>query len=155
MGKGTRVPQKDLMILAAFSHSRSSVAGQNASFCTRPGCPAFAAATFTLAKALDTLAVVLVLDLFPAPQPKKPPAPTLEPNEEERFSHEGRKAETRCMLGGVGKLEKEEGRLSDCKSLRHRPFLVACPERRRSEKKNGERGVKRKGEEDGDCCSRG
>lgn len=104
------IPQKDLRIRAALSHSRSSVAGQKASRCTRLT-PRFAVSVLILAKPLggggcDAL------------RPKKGPVLLLP---EFLFSHEGRKAETRCMavyiergFGGAASL----GRLG--RKRRHR-----------------------------------
>lgn len=76
---------------AAFSHSRSRVAGQKASFCTRP--LALAAVVFILDNELWFATDMEALERF-EDQPNK-----LDLVLEDLLSHEGRKAETRCMAG--------------------------------------------------------
>lgn len=94
--------EKDFKMRAAFSHSRSSVAGQKASRCIRllPRLIrelAFAAAVLILAKALgDAKAALPVLVRFD--QPKKAGRGPVD-EVEALLSHEGRKDETRCMAG--------------------------------------------------------
>jgi hypothetical protein len=88
----TSILQNDLRMRAAFSHSRSRVAGQKASRCTRP--LALAAAVFNLDNALEFATDIEVLERL-EDQPKRP---ALEPPDD-LLSHEGRKEETRCMAG--------------------------------------------------------
>ena len=76
---------------AAFSHSRSRVAGQKASRWTRPF--ALAAAVFILVNELAFATDMEVLERF-EDQPKRP---WREP--EDLLSQDGRKEETRCMAG--------------------------------------------------------
>lgn len=77
---------------AAFSHSRSSVAGQKASLWTRPF--ALAAKVFILDNELEFATdIEALLERF-EDQPNK-----LALVLEFLLSHEGRKAETRCMAG--------------------------------------------------------
>lgn len=94
--------EKDFKMRAAFSHSRSRVAGQKASLCMR--LPprlirelAFAAAVLILARVLgDGSAPLPVLERFD--QPKKVGL-GLDEDVEVLLSHEGRKDETRCIAG--------------------------------------------------------
>jgi hypothetical protein len=76
---------------AAFSHSRSSVAGQKASLWTRPF--ALAAVVFILDNELWFATDIEALERF-EDQPNKPDLVL-----EDLLSHEGRKAETRCIAG--------------------------------------------------------
>lgn len=100
------IPQNDLMIRAAFSHSRSRVAGQKASRWTRP--------LLRLVAVLDLLAtltlmlarpLVLVVDDRRFDHPNNPPVLfvgaalfELEAELEALLSHEGKKADTRCIM---------------------------------------------------------
>ena len=84
------VLEKDFKMRAAFSHSPSRVAGQNASRWIQPF--ALAAAVFILARAQE-FATVIVLERF-EDQPKR-----LGRVPDDLLSHEGRKEETRCMAG--------------------------------------------------------
>jgi hypothetical protein len=90
---GTRYPsvENDLRMRAAFSHSRSRVAGQKASRWTRP--LALAAEVFILDNEFEFATDIEVLERFDD-QPNKPALEF-----EDLLSHEGRKAETRCMAG--------------------------------------------------------
>ena len=97
-GFGEHVPQNDFNMRAALSHSRSRVAGQNASLWTRA---LLAAATLILARPLT----LLLLDRL-AHQEREAAGLLLLPLElwmlaldpEFLFSQAGRKLETRCML---------------------------------------------------------
>lgn len=91
-------PQNDFNILAALSHSESKVAGQKAS---RWIFPEFAASTLILAKdfafELELVGSVGAVGFALFPQPKNPVFGPLAAEELVLLSHEGKKAETRCM----------------------------------------------------------